>query len=160
MLWPDTVNKLFYLFGGEYEAGKVQAFNNLWFFDTIYNSWNKTQPHGTQAQVSWPFLGSSAITDEGVAYYYGGYLGNGSVEGWQGDHMMLTSLLSYDMKTGAWGNQSFDQTRRAEGTLQYLPASDRGMLVYMGGLETSSSGAVSYVSPSNNILSRGSETHI
>jgi hypothetical protein len=140
------VNKLFYIFGGEYEIGKVQAFNNLWFYDTIYNRWNKTEPHGSQAQVSWPSFGASAITDEGVAYYYGGYLSSGSVQGWQGNAKMLSGLLSYDMKTGAWGNHSWDEIGRAEGILHYLPASDRGMLVYMGGLETSTSGNVSYVS--------------
>lgn len=146
ILWPDTANKLFCLFGGEFDTGKVKAFNNLWYFDTIYNIWNKTQPHGTQAQVSWPSLGASAITDEGIAYYHGGYLSSNSVQGWQGDPLMLSGLLSYNMNTGAWSNQSYDQPRRAEGTLQYIPTSDRGMLVYMGGRETSSSGVVNYVS--------------
>lgn len=150
MLWPDTVNKLFYIFGGEYATGEVETFTKLWFYDTVHNSWNDTRPHGTQASVSWPLFGASAVNDEGIAYYYGGILSNSTVPGWQGNAIMLTGLLTYDMKSGVWGNQSWDEIGRAEGTLHYLPASDRGMLVYMGGRETSASGVVSYVSVISN----------
>ncbi|KAF1933018.1 uncharacterized protein M421DRAFT_98183 [Didymella exigua CBS 183.55] len=145
VLWPDRVNKLFYLFGGAYDLGsQVKDFTNLWFFDTIYNTWNKTEYDGSQADVAYPYFGASTVTDEGIAYYYGGYLSKSSVLNWQGDKMMLRGLLSYDMNKNLWKNRTYDPIRRAEGSLQYLPASDRGMLVYIGGLETSISGVVNY----------------
>lgn len=152
VLWPDTVNKLFYLFGGEYyniddiPDGDSRGFT-LWFYDTVYNSWNRTTSDGSQATVKWPTLGSGLVTNEGIAYYYGGYLTNKSSFGWGDKPLMLNNLISYDMNTRRWTNTTIDETRRAEGSLSYIPASERGMLIYFGGLETnSSSGRVRYVS--------------
>jgi N-acetylneuraminic acid mutarotase len=146
VLWPDQANKLFYLFGGVYNNGRVQDFTTLWSYDTIYNTWNKTIPDGSQMEISWPSFGASTVTDENVAYYYGGYLSNNSVTGWTSDPLMLNSLVSYDMKTNKWDNRTYDVTPRAQGNLHYIPASDRGMLVYFGGMEQSKSGTTSYVS--------------
>ncbi|KAF3036160.1 hypothetical protein E8E12_003136 [Didymella heteroderae] len=129
VLWPDQVNKLFYLFGGIYANGKTQDFNNLWSYDTIYNNWTKITPDGTQLAISWPYLGASDVTEEGVAYYYGGYLGNQSVAGWTGDTVMLNSMTEYDTKKNTWINPS-----------------QRGMLVYFGGLEQNTAGSASYAS--------------
>ena len=58
---------------------------------------------------------------------------------------MLSSLTSFDMNTQTWANRTYDETRRAEGTMQYIPASSKGMLVYFGGLETDLNGAVQHV---------------
>lgn len=145
VLWPDHANKLFYLFGGAYDDGKVKDFTDLWFFDTIYNTWNKTLPDGSQADIRWPAYGASAMTDEGVAYYYGGYLRNDTDPRWKADPLMLNSLVSFDTKTKKWDNHTYNDTPRAQGNLHYIPASHRGMLVYIGGIETIR-GRSSYVS--------------
>lgn len=150
VLWPDQVNKNFYLFGGAHTETRTQDFDDLWSYDTVYNNWTRVIPDGSQLDISWPYLGASDVTDEGVAYYYGGYLGNESVAGWSGNTMMLNSLVKYDMDTNKWDNRtSGDRIPRAEGNLRYIPASQRGMLVYFGGLEQRSTGNTSYVCQRN-----------
>jgi hypothetical protein len=146
VLWPDQINKVFYLYSGEYSNGSVKDFTNgLWFFDTIYNKWDRALSDGSQTRISWPAFGASAVTDEGFAWYYGGYLSSKTVPGWAGRPLMLNSLVSYDMNKRSWTNNT-SEVRRAEGTLQYITAGNRGMLIYFGGLETSPTGIVSYVS--------------
>jgi hypothetical protein len=147
VLWPDSTNKLFYLFGGEYESkGDVQPFNTLWLYDVIYNTWNRSSASdGSSADMKWPAFGAGTITDTGTAYYYGGYLTNLSVPGWSDERLMLSSLTSFNMNTQTWSNHTYEQTPRAEGTLRFIPASSDGMLVYFGGLETNN-GTVEYVS--------------
>ena len=152
-LWPDNVNKLFYLFGGEYSDSEELKRKNagggftLWLYDTIYDSWNKSKYDGSQANIRWPAFGASAVSDAGTAYYYGGYLTNASDFETEGQPVMQNALISYDMDKREWFNNTGNPTRRAEGSLHYLPASDSGLLVYFGGLETnSSSGEVIYVS--------------
>lgn len=145
MLWPDQVNKLFYLFGGAYADSEVPDVNSLWSYDTIYNNWTKITPDGTQLAIKWPFLGASDVTDEGDAYYYGGYLSKDSTADWTGDAMMLNSLVKYDTKTNKWDNKTWQGPPRAEGNLHYIPASQRGMLVHFGGLEQTAPGNTSYV---------------
>ncbi|KAJ4346649.1 uncharacterized protein N0V89_010580 [Didymosphaeria variabile] len=145
VLWPDTANKLFYLFGGEYPSTDdlrtrdTQGFT-LWFYDTIYNTWNRSASDASQASINWPAFGAGTVTDEGVAYYYGGYLTEKSDSSWRGGDFMLNNLISYDMNTRRWNNNTWDQTRRAEGSLHYIPASEGGMLDYFGGVETNSTG--------------------
>jgi hypothetical protein len=147
VLWPDSTNKLFYLFGGEYESkGDVQPFNTLWLYDVIYNTWNRSSAlDGSPTDMKWPAFGAGTITDTGTAYYYGGYLTNLSVPGWSDERLMLSSLASFNMNTQTWSNHTYEQTPRAEGTLRFIPASSDGMLVYFGGLETNN-GTVEYVS--------------
>ncbi|KAF2626381.1 hypothetical protein BU25DRAFT_432178 [Macroventuria anomochaeta] len=152
VLWPDPVNKLFYLFGGEYgdtnevkrRDGQGSGFT-LWFYDTIYDSWNKSKRHGSQDGIRWPALGAGAVSDAGDAYYYGGYLTNTSDFRTDGQPVMQNGLITYNMDSRQWTNQTWDETPRAEGSLHYLPASEGGMLVYFGGLETDqSNGNVTY----------------
>ncbi|KAF2632023.1 hypothetical protein BU25DRAFT_454396 [Macroventuria anomochaeta] len=150
VLWPDTTNKLFYLFGGEYDnANDVQSFTTLWLYDVIYNTWNRSgASDGSLTGIKWPTLGAGAVTDTGTAYHYGGYLTNLSMPKWNGDRLMLSSLTSFNMNTRSWQNNTYDQTPRAEGSLHFIPASDAGMLVYFGGLETNN-GVTSYANMSN-----------
>lgn len=147
MLWPDSTNKLFYLFGGEYDtANDVQPFTTLWLYDILYNTWNRsTASDGSLTGINSPTLGAATFTEVGVAYHYGGYLTNLSMAGWSGDPLMLSSLTSFNMNTRSWQNNTYDQTPRAEGSLHFIPASDAGMLVYFGGVEMSNS-TRSYVS--------------
>lgn len=151
VLWPDPVNKLFYLFGGEFidtaEVNRRQTLRfDLWYYDIIYDKWNKTQYHGSQASVKWPALGAGAVSDGGIAYWYGGYLTNKSDINTAGQPIMQSALISFEMDSRKWANESTDQPPRAEGSLLWLPASERGMLVYFGGVEMNvSTGAVTYV---------------
>lgn len=154
VLWPDDTNKLFYLFGGEYNtANDVQAFTTLWLYDVIYNTWNRSSASdGSLTGMNWPAMGAGVVTDTGTAYYYGGYLTNLSMSKWSGDRLMLSSLTSFNMNTRSWSNDTYDQTPRAEGTLHFIPASAGGMLVYFGGVEMNN-GVRAYVSPSCQISS-------
>jgi hypothetical protein len=146
ILWPDPVNKLFYQYGGQYTNSEPQGFSTLWLYDTVYNTWNRsTSSDASQSQISWPAFGAGTTTDEGIGYYYGGYLSANSVSGWTGDSLMLNSIVSYDMNRRTWKNYTYDSTPRAEGTLKYIPAGERGMLIYFGGVETIN-GQQSYVS--------------
>jgi hypothetical protein len=147
VLWPDTTNKLFYLFGGEYStANDVQSFTTLWLYDVIYNTWNRSSASdGSLTDMKWPAFGSGTVSDTGTAYYYGGYLTNLSMPKWSGERLMLNSLTSFNMNTRSWSNDTYDQTPRAEGTLHFIPASAGGMLVYFGGVEMNNSVAT-YVS--------------
>lgn len=147
VLWPDSANKLFYLFGGEYDSVKdVQPFTTLWLYDVIYNTWNRSSASdGSLTDIHWPAFGAGTVTDTGTAYYYGGYLSDLSMSNWKGDRLMLNSLTSFNLNTRSWQNNTYDQTPRAEGSLHFIPASDGGMLVYFGGVEVND-GASSYVS--------------
>lgn len=52
---------------------------------------------------------------------------------------MQSSLITYDMDNNFWrSNVFFDSIPRAEGALFYIPASDKGMLVYFGGVQNMS----------------------
>lgn len=124
----------------------MQPFNNLWYFDVVYNTWNQSVPSATQAGIPWPAFGAGVVTEGGTAYYYGGYLSNKTTPKWSGGPAMQSSLISFDMDTQTWSSHTYDNISRAEGTLQYLPASASGMLVYFGGVETDSNGVVRHVS--------------
>ncbi|KAF1364389.1 hypothetical protein EJ07DRAFT_99341 [Lizonia empirigonia] len=141
VLWPDTTNKLFYLFAGEYDTvDEVQSFTTLWLYDVIYNTWNRSSASdGSLTDIKWPALGAGTVTDTGIAYYYGGYLANLTMPGWTGDRLMLNSMTSFNMNSRTWQNNTYDQTPRAEGSLLFIPASDAGMLVYFGGVEMNNS---------------------
>lgn len=146
-LWADGTNKMFYLYGGEYnEVTDVKPFTKLWYFDILDNTWKQTTP--VQSDISWPAFGSGTIDyAKGIGYYYGGYLNNKTVQKWGNTKsLMLSSLVSFDMNTQAWFNRTPDTTPRAEGSLHYIPVSQAGMLVYFGGLQTNPNGEVVFVS--------------
>jgi len=48
ILWADEVNKIFYLYGGEF-ASTPQSFQ-LWGYDVILNQWNLSAPSDTQIE--------------------------------------------------------------------------------------------------------------
>lgn len=69
-------------------------------------------------------------------YYYGGWSSNASEAGFSGDATIQSSLITYDMNMNNWrANVFIDDIPRAEGALFYIPASDKGMLVYFGGIQ-------------------------
>ncbi|PWY89847.1 hypothetical protein BO70DRAFT_426286 [Aspergillus heteromorphus CBS 117.55] len=138
VLWADTVNKMLYLYGGEFTQGSPQSFSG-WAYDAIYNRWNIIKADPSQGQIQRASYGGGiAVQDGATGYYYGGWLSNASVPGWGSNRpMALSSFLEYDMLQNTWSNSSGpDSTGRAEGVMVYIPASDRGMLVYFGGVQT------------------------
>ncbi|KAF2099699.1 hypothetical protein NA57DRAFT_13748, partial [Rhizodiscina lignyota] len=135
MLWPDSVNKVIWLYGGEFYESKPDNFS-LWFYDIIYDTWNQTKADVSQVQRA--SYGAGAVDQAQSGWYYGGWLSNNSIPGWTGTPNASTTLMQYNM-TG----ESFtpnpgppDNIPRAEGVMLYLPASDAGMLVYFGGVQT------------------------
>lgn len=63
-LWADQANKLFYLFGGEYNwTTPPPTQYTLWFFDVVYNTWNTTPTDLSASGISPPSFGASAVDD-------------------------------------------------------------------------------------------------
>ncbi|KAF1996201.1 hypothetical protein P154DRAFT_609276, partial [Amniculicola lignicola CBS 123094] len=133
VLWADEVNKVVYQYGGEYGDGKPEDFN-LWYYDIIYNTWNISNVSTTDVyRASWG--AGVTVPDKAQGYYYGGWLNNASVPGYN-TPIALSNMLVYDMVSNSFRNQSGpDDVPRAEGSMLYLPAGDSGILVYFGGLE-------------------------
>ncbi|KAE8152936.1 hypothetical protein BDV25DRAFT_127561 [Aspergillus avenaceus] len=153
ILWPDTVNKLFYLYGGEYSEGSPRRFT-LWMYDTIYDTWN-TSTSDSQIDIQRASYGAGAtIQDRGVGYYYGGWLSNASVPSWGAQSpLALSTFLHYNMLENEWTNTSGpDTVGRAEGAMVYLPAGDSGLLVYLGGLQVPKDNNTVMAQPMNEIL--------
>lgn len=138
VLWADPVNKLFYLYGGEYFQTSPRPFS-LWAYDIIYDQWNET--FTARPDIQRASFGAGAVAEgDALGFYYGGWLSNNSVPGWEGEPKALDHLLTYDMIANKWTNTSGpDSIARAEGVMLYIPASDRGMLVYFGGIQTPNS---------------------
>lgn len=137
-LWADEVNKLFYLYGGEYNSTSLPPQQyTLWLFDTIYNTWNASSTDAPSTPNS--FGGSAVDQNKGTAFYYGGWKSNATEVGFAGAPQLQSGLVTFDLSTKEWGQSLFiDDTPRGEGALFYIPASDQGMLVYFGGVEQSS----------------------
>ncbi|KAK5697180.1 hypothetical protein LTR97_007315 [Elasticomyces elasticus] len=150
ILWADSVNKVFYQYGGEYNwTSPPPSQYTLWTYDAVYNTWNATGASGIQS-VSWG-AGTVVDDDRAIGYYYGGWQNNATTLGWNGNPLAQSGLISYDMLQNSWTNTTFiDSTPRAEGALFYIPASDHGMLVYFGGLKQTSNGSYTGV-PMNQI---------
>ncbi|KAB8266455.1 hypothetical protein BDV30DRAFT_245220 [Aspergillus minisclerotigenes] len=141
ILWPDTVNKMIYLYGGEYSQGTPSNFS-LWSYDALYNKWQTVSADSTQAGIKRASYGAGVtIQDRAVAFYYGGWLSNTSVPNWGSQSSRaLSTMLQYDMLQNTWTNSSGPDTiGRAEGSMVYIPASD-GMLVYIGGVQSANNG--------------------
>jgi hypothetical protein len=138
VLWPDTVNKKFYLYGGEYN-GVAPPLYETWVYDAIALNWSQMTPDVTQSSIQRASFGAGAVVEEkALAYYYGGWLSNNSDATWAGGPLALSTFLEYDMIQNSWTNNSGPDTiGRAEGIMVYIPASDGGMLVYLGGIQSS-----------------------
>lgn len=141
ILWPDNANKLFYLYGGQYSGASPVPFD-LWAFDTITETWNRTLADSSQGDINRASFGAGVtVEDRAWSYYFGGWLSSESVPGWTGPPLALNSMLKYDMVANTWTNNTYKDMRpSAEGAMLYIPASDAGMLVYFGGLELAPNG--------------------
>ncbi|ROW17560.1 hypothetical protein VPNG_00897 [Cytospora leucostoma] len=138
-LWGDDVNKRFYLFGGEYHGDTPPAPFSLYAYDALNDWWDDLGPvsgSSSGGSVINPvsYGAGVGISELGLGFYYGGWLSNDSVAGWEGAPVATTGLVKFDMDQGTWTNNSGpDSVRRAGGSMDYIPASDGGMLVYFGG---------------------------
>ncbi|OAL30465.1 hypothetical protein AYO22_01663 [Fonsecaea multimorphosa] len=134
-LWQDEVNKVFWLYGGEF-ATAPSAFQ-LWGYDVILNQWNLSLPNlGSTAPIQRVSYGAGvASSDIGMGFYYGGYLNNLTNPLWTGPPMATSNLIIYDMDQNTLTNVTgYDNVGRAEGIMVYIPASMSGLLVYFGGV--------------------------
>ncbi|KAE8378052.1 hypothetical protein BDV26DRAFT_262411 [Aspergillus bertholletiae] len=153
ILWPDTVNKMIYLYGGQFSKGSPENFS-LWSYDALYNKWNTVTPDSTQANIQRASYGAGvALQDRAAGFYYGGWLSNLSVPDWGSQNpQALSSFLQYDMLQNTWTNSSGPDTiGRAEGAMVYIPASE-GMLVYIGGVQAPSNNGTTVGQPMDEIL--------
>jgi len=136
ILWADTVNKKFYLYGGEYYQSSPQTFD-LWSYDAIYGNWTTVNPDTTQANIQRSSFGAGTVAENiAKGFWYGGWLSNETIPAWGANAFALSNFLEYDMIQNTWSNNSGPDTMgRAEGVMVYIPASDGGMLVYFGGVQ-------------------------
>ncbi|KAK2051845.1 cell wall anchored protein [Colletotrichum caudatum] len=154
-LWSDSVNKRLYLFGGEHNPGEPPLPFNLYGYDILNNQWDFFGPSRTGAAISKVSYGAGVSVDSrGEAYYYGGWLSNNSVTGWgAGPPVATTGLVKYTMDTNSFANSTGpDGIRRAEGSLQYIPAGDGGMLIYFGGVQDLSANGTATGQPMDQIF--------
>ncbi|RPA80742.1 hypothetical protein BJ508DRAFT_362404 [Ascobolus immersus RN42] len=133
-LWPDEANGKLYLYGGEYPEGTPADSFALWEYDTWYNNWTSIEADNSVHRAS--FGAGTTIEHLGKAFYLGGWQSERNVMDWEGPRRAMDTMLVYDMVQNQWRNQSGpkDGVARAEGVLSYIPAGDRGMLVYFGGV--------------------------
>ncbi|KAK7908278.1 hypothetical protein PG985_015581 [Apiospora marii] len=145
ILWGDQVNKRFYLFGGEYTPDQpppADSAASLHAYDVAGNRWESMErPPSAISAVS--YGAGVAVSERGEGYYYGGWLNNASNPGWTGPRAATTGLVKYDMDANEFKPLlgPTDGIKRAEGVMVYLPISDRGMLVYFGGVQDPGNGS-------------------
>ena len=136
ILWTDQVNKKFYLFGGEYYQETPAPSFTMYAYDAIFDYWSSVSAPAGATMDSVSYGAGVSISERGEGYYYGGWLSNNSVLGWNGPSLATNGLVKFSMDSNTWTNSTGpDTTRRAEGVMVYLPASDGGLLVYFGGLQ-------------------------
>ncbi|KAK5131537.1 hypothetical protein LTR08_000864 [Meristemomyces frigidus] len=142
-LWADTVNQVFYLYGGEYNSTTPPPSQfTLSAYDALYDMWNATSNVAASGVSSVSFGAGAVVDDRALGYYYGGWQSNATTLGWNGNPIAQPGLIQYDMLGKTWTNSTFiDGTPRVEGVLFYIPASDGGMLVYFGGVQRTSNGS-------------------
>ncbi|CAH0028906.1 unnamed protein product [Clonostachys rhizophaga] len=138
-LWPDSVNKRFYLYGGEQMSGFPKRSYRILSYDILNDQWDDFgEPNTSPAPEIAGFGAGVGVSETGMGYYYGGWVSNKSMNGWTKDRTMSSNFYSYSYDRGKFDRmQSPDDHARAEGGMVWLPAGDTsGVLVYMGGLVT------------------------
>ncbi|XPS94964.1 hypothetical protein M3J09_004261 [Ascochyta lentis] len=134
VLWPDTVNKIIYAYGGEQENIDT-ADKRLWFYDILYDTWNVSITNSI-ASVSPAAWGAGATaSDKALGYYYGGWPTNTSHADSDATNALATMVV-YNMLDNKFSTHPGpDQIGRAEGVMLYVPAGDSGLLLYFGGVQ-------------------------
>lgn len=141
VLWPDEVNKRIYLYGGEFYDSTPWPFA-LYAYDVINDFWDVVNAAGSSQTRGLSYGAGLSISSRGEAYYYGGWMNNGTDADWGSNPGHVSSfLLQYDMDLNVWTNQTGpDDIGRAEGAMVYIPAGDGGMMVYLGGIRGQDNG--------------------
>lgn len=153
VLWGDSLNKTFYVFGGAITAGLPGEFH-LFGYDIINDRWwDFGAPKATWLDI--PSYGAGVgVSQTGEGYYYGGWISNTSMQGWTNPPTMSSSLYKYeyDQNRFTLANPPTDNLARAEGTMVWIPAGDNtGMFVYLGGIYDLGNGTTA-AQPMNEIL--------
>lgn len=133
VLWPDDVNKVFWLYGGEFSTAPSSF--QLWGYDVILNQWNLSSASSSSTTPIQRVSYGAGTTLAGRGYYYGGYLNNSTNPLWNGDAFATSDLIILDMDANTLTNSTGpDNNGRAEGVMLSIPASAAGLLVYFGGV--------------------------
>ncbi|GKT48280.1 Kelch repeat-containing protein [Colletotrichum spaethianum] len=154
-LWSDSVNKRLYLFGGEQRKEVPPMPFSLYGYDILNNLWSKFGPSRNGDSMTAVSFGAGASVDSrGEAYYFGGWLSNRSVSDWgNAPPVATTGMVRYNMDTNSFSNITGpDKTRRAEGSLHYIPAGPGGMLIYFGGIQDRSANGTGTGQPMDQIF--------
>jgi hypothetical protein len=131
-LWADSINNVFYAFGGYFPLSRPPAFVT-WLYNVVQESWISVPAQGNPSYVAY---GMAAVAeDAGVGYYLGGYHDNGTQDGWSSSRLYTPNLVTFDMNTRTYTNNSGpDNEGRGEGLMVFIPASTSGLLIYFGGV--------------------------
>jgi hypothetical protein len=133
ILWPDTVNKVFYSFGGYFPQTTPQLFSP-WLYNTQLDRWEVVETKGDKPSYVAHGMGTVA-TDKGIAYYLGGYHSNKTEAGWGSDLLYTSNLMKFDMISRQYTNDTGPDDRgKGEGVMLFIPVSHSGILIYFGGV--------------------------
>ena len=142
-LWRDSDNKTIYSWGGDESYDNRSEINNkhLWALTTDGNgggTWDIQRPANPDLfNEFYRTKDAPNAVCHGTAFYLGGFADSVSdIRVPQGEFIALSGLLTYDMKTFTWANESSDQ-------LGYVPYrgtatcvsnyGSEGVLVFLGG---------------------------
>ncbi|KAG5811542.1 hypothetical protein H9Q74_004638 [Fusarium xylarioides] len=137
ILWGDSVNKRFYLYGGEWNNGFSQEPYSLLSYDIIYDKWDDFgTPDITPPPKITSYGAGVGVSETGMGYYLGGWISNASMSGWTGDQTMSSNFYTYSYDSEKFTQAaSLSKQPRAEGGMVWIPAGDSlGLLVYLGGI--------------------------
>ncbi|SMR41225.1 unnamed protein product [Zymoseptoria tritici ST99CH_1E4] len=142
-LWSDDVNKIFYLFGGQNDQqAQSPRQNTIWSYDILNNAWREMPTDSRSTDITIPAFGASTTDpNQGIGYYYGGWTDNSGGNAYSTAATAKSKMIVYEYESNIWHEIRFiDDIPRAEGALFYIPASDHGMLIYLGGVEQNVNG--------------------
>lgn len=110
----------------------------MWDYDVLYDKWESLTPDSTSYNIERPAWGAGTVAqDLGLGFYYGGWISNTTVPVWgSAPPVALSNMIIYDMVKNNWRNVTGpDGIGRAEGSMNWIPAGDGGLLVYFGGIQ-------------------------
>jgi hypothetical protein len=136
VLWGDRLNKKFYVYGGALTEG-VPLDYHLYYYDILDGSWHDLGPPQPSVPPNISAYGAGVgISQAGEGYYYGGWISNTSMRGWNQPQAMNSALYRYQYDSAKFTRVSSpkDNLPRAEGAMTWIPAGDTGLLIYFGGV--------------------------
>jgi hypothetical protein len=137
VLWGDSVNKRFFVYGGEWNGGFALEPYTLLSYDILYDKWDDFGAPDMSPPPQIASYGAGVgVSDTGMGYYLGGWISNASMSGWAKPRTMSSNFYTYAYDTGKFSHAARpDKHPRAEGGMVWIPAGDAlGLLVYMGGV--------------------------